>query len=327
MNHPSHPDTFHGLPVHTLVPRDTSAADGPAPVLPDAGSVAWRLDCLYDETPFADLWSEFLETVDCARVRALVIGPWWDDTYLPMRPVVETLAAAADGFPALRGLFVADVVSEECEISWLESADITPLLEAFPLLEELAVRGGGDLSDTADVLALRPVRHEALTSLTIESAGLPGPVVRAIGASRLPQLETLELWLGVPDHGGDTTAADCAQLLAGAGLPRLRHLTLANSEVQDAIATAVASAPVVARLSTLDLGMGTLSNTGAEALLTGQPLTHLRELRLDHHYIDDAWQERLKTSLAPHGVRVSLTEDVRWDTEPFDTYRFVAVSE
>ncbi|GAA4600549.1 hypothetical protein GCM10023195_00170 [Actinoallomurus liliacearum] len=38
----------------------------------------------------------------------------------------------------------------------------------------------------------------------------------------------------------------------------------------------MASAPVVARLEVLDLSMGTLSDDGATALLSGQPLTHLK---------------------------------------------------
>ena len=41
----------------------------------------------------------------------------------------------------------------------------------------------------------------------------------------------------------------------------------------------------MARLKTLDLSMGVLSDVGAEALLAGQPLTHLRRLDLHHHFL------------------------------------------
>ncbi|GAA2966076.1 STM4015 family protein [Streptomyces enissocaesilis] len=318
-----HPGIFHGLPVLTL----PEPGDPHAPPLPPADSVAWRLDCLWDEeNTFTELWRRFLGSVDCARVRALVIGPWWQDEYEPLRPALDLVLAAADRFPALRGLFLADVISEECEVSWLELTDVTPCLEAFPRLEELTVRGCGEsLSDT-DMLALRPVRHDALRVLRFESGGLPGSVVRAVGASRLPALERLELWLGVTHHGGDATVADLAPLLSGGALPRLRHLGVQNSEIQDEIAAAVAAAPVVARLDSLALSMGTLGDTGAQALLDGQPLTHLSELDLHHHYITEPLQQRLRKALEPHGVRLDLDGPDYWDPEE-DEPRYVAVDE
>ncbi|NEE23845.1 leucine-rich repeat domain-containing protein, partial [Streptomyces sp. SID7499] len=69
----------------------------------------------------------------------LLIGPWWRDDYTSFAPVMELIVAHADRFPALRGLFLADVVGEECEVSWLRMCDVTPVLEALPLLEEFAV--------------------------------------------------------------------------------------------------------------------------------------------------------------------------------------------
>ncbi|OEJ61807.1 cytoplasmic protein [Streptomyces agglomeratus] len=318
-----HPETFHGLPVLTL----PEPGEQHAPPLPPADSVAWRLDCLWNEdNPFAELWPRFLDSVDSSRVRALLIGPWWHGEYEHLGPVLDRILADADRFPALRGLFLADVISEECELSWLEMTDVTPCLEAFPRLEELVVRGCGEsLSDT-DTLSLRPVAHDALKVLRFESGGLPGSVVRAVGASRLPALERLELWLGVTHYGGDATVADLAPLLSGGALPRLRQLGVQNSEIQDEIATAVAAAPVVARLDTLALSMGTLTDVGAHALLEGQPLTHLGELDLHHHYITEPVQQRLRTTLEPHGVRLHLDEPDHWDPE-YDETRYVAVDE
>ncbi|MGW7051506.1 STM4015 family protein [Streptomyces sp. NPDC054887] len=317
-----HPETFHGLPVFTLPkPGDQQAAP-----LPAADSVAWRLDCLWNEdNPFSELWPRFLDSVDSSRVRALLIGPWWHGDYEPLGPVLDRVLADAGRFPALRALFLADVVSEECELSWLELTDVTPCVEAFPLLEELTVRGCGESLSETDRLELRPLSHEALKVLRFESGGLPGSVVRAVGASRLPALEHLELWLGVSHYGGDATVADLAPVLSGGALPRLRHLGVQNSEIQDEIAAAVASAPVVAALDSLSLSMGTLSDSGAHALLGGQPLTHLSALDLHHHYITDPVRQRLRETLEPHGVRINLEEADHWD--PDDETRYVAVDE
>ncbi|MCX5415503.1 STM4015 family protein [Streptomyces sp. NBC_00059] len=318
----THPDTFHGLPVHTL-----ALPDGPeTEALPEADAVAWRLDCQWDESEFEAVWQRFLTSVDPGRVRALLIGPWWEEDYVNFSPVVEAIVSDAHRFPALRALFLADVESEECEISWLEMCDITPVLEALPLLEELTVRGCGSWSPEEEQLRLRPVRHQALRSLRFESGGLPGHVVSAVGACDLPALEHLEFWFGSESYGGDATVADLAPVLSGAALPRLRHLGLQNSEIQDEIAAAVASAPVVARLDSLALSMGTLGDTGAQALLEGQPLVHLSALDLRHHYLSAPFVSRIQDLCARAGVRVDLDEAEDWDPED-DESRYVAVSE
>lgn len=316
----SHPDTFHDLPVYTL------PLPGPAGTraLPPAGSVAWRLDCQYELT-FEEVWQDFLAEVDTAHVRALLIGPWWKEEYLSLVPVVDSIVSDAHRFPSLRALFIADVESEECELSWLEMCDITPVLEALPRLEELGVRGCGDQVSGQEHLRLRPVRHEALKSLRFESGGLPGHVVRAVAASGLPALEHLELWFGSGWYGGDATVADLSPVLSGAAFPGLRRLGLQNSEIQDEIATAVASAPVVARLDSLSLAMGTLSDAGAQALLDGQPLTHLSSLDLHHHYLSEPFVSRIGDLCARAGVRVDLTGVD--DRELEDDARYVAVSE
>ncbi|WP_405386839.1 STM4015 family protein [Streptomyces sp. NBC_01102] len=318
-----HPDAFHGLTVLTLpVPGEDPVPGG----LPAADSVAWRLECGWKGLTFPELWQHFLGSVDPTRVRALMIGPWWQEDYTPFAPVVERIVADAHRFPALRALFLADVVGEECEVSWLEMCDITPLIDAFPLLEELTVRGCGDSGSEEEKLRLRPVRHGSLKSLRFESGGLPGHVVRAVGASELPALERLELWLGVDWYGGDTTVDDMRPVLSGAAFPRLRHLGLQNSDIQDEIATAVASAPVVAQLESLSLAMGTLGDEGAQALLDGQPLTHLTSLDLHHHYLTGPLVSRIQDLCDRAGVKVGLEEADDWDPTD-DEPRYVAVSE
>ncbi|MFD8526216.1 STM4015 family protein [Streptosporangium canum] len=262
-------------------------------------------------------FEDFLATHDLAQVREIVVG-WWgpgwegNTSELPVR----LLSGVADRLPNVRSIMLGDIESEESEISWIEHGDVTPLLEAFPLLEALHIRGGSGL-------LLRPVRHEALHTLWFETGGLPGRVVRAVADSDLPALENLEMWLGVSQYGGDATVADLAPILSGERLPALRHLGLQDSEIQDEIAAAVASAPVVARLESLALSMGTLTDEGAEALLSGQPLTHLKRLDLHHHYLTGTMVKHIKAAFAGTGVEVDLSEQ----EEPDDDWRYVAVAE
>ena len=151
--------------------------------------------------------------------------------------------------------------------------------------------------------------------------------VRGVAASELPALEYLDIWLGVQEYGGDATLADLAPILAGGRFPALRHLGLRNSEIQDEIAAAVAAAPVVAQLKSLDLSMGVLTDDGVAALLAGQPLTHLTWLDLHHNFVTEQVAERVRAALEPSGVEVDLSErGEEWEDDGV-VQRFTAVAE
>ncbi|MFF9482135.1 STM4015 family protein [Streptomyces sp. NPDC014733] len=308
-----HLEHFHGLPVHDF------GEPGEGPELPDAAAVAWRLAVEeWDaEESWPQLFARFAATVDLPRVRALIVGTWGESFENGPGPVREALLAERERLSGLRALFLGDITFEECEISWIVQEDATPLLTAFPALEEFGVRGGTSLEFPA-------VAHPALRRLTIETGGVDVAVVRGVAACDLPALERLDLWLGSSWYGANTTVDDLAPFLDGTRWPRLTHLALHNSEIQDDIAAALATAPVVARLHTLDLSMGTLSDAGAAALLAGQPLTHLTRLDLHHHYLTEAMQERVRTALTPAGVEVDLGEP---ETADGDGDRYVAVAE
>ncbi|MFI6154984.1 STM4015 family protein [Kitasatospora sp. NPDC051170] len=318
-----HLEQFHGLPVFEFVPAlEEAEANGGAAELPGPDGVAWKVGLHYEsERSFVEWWQRFLDTVDTERVRAVVIGLWAPEEPEGLQGALDAIVASAGRFPALRALFVGDITYDECEISWLQMCDVTPLLTAFPALRELVIRGAAEDWEGKGGLALQPVRHEALEALRFEAGGLPASVVRAVAGCELPALERLELWLGVDGYGGDSTIEDVRPFLDGTRFPKLRHLGLQNSEFQDEIAAAVAHAPVVARLESLALSMGVLTDQGAAALLEGQPLTHLRALDLHHHYLTEEMQQRLRQAL--NGVEVDLSEAGK----PDDRWRYVAVAE
>ncbi|MFH9548219.1 STM4015 family protein [Streptomyces sp. NPDC051445] len=320
----AHIPELHGLPVYVFPLPGESSRD-----LPDAESVAWKLVRQEnDPEDFDDCWNRFLDTVDPTRVRALVLGAGAYGSELDAGDtcdeVVERLAGAADRLTGLRALYLADLEFEECELSWIVQGDVSPFLAAYPGLEELAVRGSGGGFGGGRGLEFTPLRHESLRVLRFENGGLPAEVVHGLAASDLPALEHLDLWLGTESYGRSTTVADLEPILDGSRLPALRRLGLQNGDNQDEVAAAVAAAPVVARLSALHLGRGTLSDTGAAALLSGQPLVHLQELDLHHHYLSDAMAERIRQALEPYGVKVDVSG--REDADGPDE-RYVAAGE
>ncbi|GII91174.1 STM4015 family protein [Sinosporangium siamense] len=308
-------DHYAGLPV-VYAPGPETGKDKE---LPDPASVAWRIEGSEwgDDVDIviADHFNRFLERVDTTRVRAIVIGHWQDCYETDSSDIVEMLAGNASRLPALRALFLGAITPDESEISWIQQSDITPLLTAFPKLERLDVRGGSGAR-------LTPVRHESLRMLRFESGGLGGELVRALSACDLPALERLDVWLGVENYGGDATVADLAGILSGERLPALRHLGLQNSEIQDEIAAAVAAAPIVARLESLSLSMGVLTDVGAEALLSGQPLTHLSRLDLRHHFLTGSMMTRVPALLP--GLTVDLDDS---ELQSGEDWLYTAVNE
>ncbi|MFE4057606.1 STM4015 family protein [Streptomyces sp. NPDC059096] len=331
-------EELYGLPALTF-PAQGSSAALPAPdavawrITGQPDAVAWRFsegEPLPEEECWDEVFDRFCTEVDTTRVRALIVGNWGDPDDMDPSDAITALLAARDRLPALRSLFLGDIVAEECEISRISQTDVTPLLAGFPALEEFGVRAGeGNLMGEALRLEFPALRHDVLRSLTVQSGGLPADVVRGVGASELPALEHLDLWLGISEYGADCEVADLEPFLSGARFPRLRHLALRNSERQDEIAAAMASAPVVARLEVLDLSMGTLSDDGATALLAGQPLTHLKKLDLHHNFLSECFQHRIRETLEPAGVAVDVDHgDAEQDEGDSGTVqRYVSVGE
>jgi hypothetical protein len=317
-----HVSTFAGLPVREFTAdADNSRSlrgesSGGADIEP--GAVAWRVATDYDggAALFDQIFTALVDAPWAGQIRALVIGEW-GHSYDRDAPI-ERLVAAADRLTGLTALFLGEMTSEENEVSWIQQGDVAPLLTAYPLLKVLRVRGSTGL-------ALSVVRHEALRELAFESGGLPAEVVGAVAACEFPALRHLELWLGTDNYGGDADIDDLVPILTGTGWPALEYLGLRDAEIADDIAAALAGAPVVARIKTLDLSQGMLSDAGAAALLAGQPLIHLRELDLHHHFLTEAMQARLRDELEPAGVEVDLS-DAQDASDDIDD-RFIAVSE
>ncbi|HTJ69735.1 MAG TPA: STM4015 family protein [Actinospica sp.] len=323
--------TFAGRPVFEFDFIDAEdVAHGELPAEPEAW--AWRI-AIEDgeEHEFAQVFSVFLETVDTTRVKALILGYWLEECDVEVSPTVATgpLIENAARFPALESLFVGDMDSQQCEVSWLYMDDPAPLFAAFPGLREFGLRGTSNLT-------MAPLTHAKLEELTFQGGGLPPAVARAIGDSTLPALTHLDLYLGERWYSGGSEPEDYARILSGEAFPKLRHLGLRDAANQDAIAAGIAHSPVIAQLESLDLSLGNMSDDGAAALLAGQPLTHLKSLDLHHHYLSEEMMQRVWATLPGVGVNLDQQEEPDvWETsngpdeaEPQrEVHRYIAVAE
>jgi len=289
------------------------------PSKPDPNHTTYRISLSYDDegAQWTDRFASFLDAVAAEQITGLVIGAWeemFEDG--ASARIVEALVVARDRLPNLRALFFGDIISEECEISWIRQTDISPFFDAYPRLEYFAVRG-------AEGLQIGALHHQNLKSLIIQSGGLGAALARAAIAADLPALEHLELWLGTPDYGGDTATTDLEPLLSGTCFSRLRYLGLRDSAIADQIAVAIAQAPMLERIRVLDLSLGTLSDEGAAALLASPLIPKLEKLDLHHHFCSD----EIVAQFQQLGITVDTSEQEEPDEYNGETWRYVAVGE
>ncbi|MEO8703331.1 MAG: WGR domain-containing protein [Kofleriaceae bacterium] len=229
--------------------------------------------------------------------------------------VVKQLAKL-EGTSRLRTLFIGDIGQEELENSWVHLGDLSKLYPKLKQLRSLTIKGGSSLK-------LGKVELPELRELVIITGGLDKKNLAAICAAKWPKLETLELWLGSDNYGGNVTLKDLKPIFDGKAFPKLKHLGLRNSQISDEIATLIPTAKIVAQLETLDLSKGTLSDAGVTALADGQDaLAHLRRIDLSDNYIKAT--SKVAATLAK-AVRTRPQRDAReYDGE---TRRYVSLSE
>ncbi len=261
--------TWLGQPVEDYAPGDE---------IKNGVTYRFRMDWEAEHS-MAEMFAAYTADSAAAQSTALVIGAWFgDDSGADSAEIVQLLVGARHVLPKLEAIFFGDVISEENEISWINQTDLSPLFSAYPGLKHFSVRGGSGLSLGGKM------RLERLESLTIEAGGLPRSVLAEVFSMDLPRLEKLELWLGTDSYGWDGSIADLKQLLDGGLFPCLQHLGLRNSEIVDQIAGALTSAPILKRISSLDLSLGTLSDKGAVSLAACEGLKRLKSLDLHYHY-------------------------------------------
>ena len=275
--------------------------------------VAYRFRSDYEDDNWQEHLEHFAATAAAAQCTALVIGSWQgDDSGTDSTCVIEVLVRLKDRFPRLVALYLGDITYEECEMSWIQQSDLSPLLQAYPQLQLLRSRGG-------EGLEIKQPAHAGLRALALESGGLRGEVVQSLGKAEMPNLEYLELWLGTEDYGASVTVQDLEPIFSGRLFPKLKYLGLRNSDKADEMAQAIVKAPLLQQLETLDLSLGTLGDEGAKALLTLK--APLKRLCLHHHYISSELVRQLKE------LPLSLDATNPSNMDEDDECRYVAVGE
>jgi len=189
--------------------------------------------------------------------------------------------------PSLRTLFLGDFeYPDECEMSWFDVGELGELWRAVPRLQHLIVQG---------IMTAGEIAHDKLERLELRTGGLPAAVARSVSAAKLPNLRHLEVWYGAEAYGGDASFLDVAPLLARHDLPALRYLGLKNCEFTDEICDGIARSRLLRQLEVLDLSMGTMSDTGVDAIVQhAGAFKHLKTIDVSKSWISTDGIARLR---------------------------------
>lgn len=122
-----------------------------------------------------------LEDPQANKIEALVLGMWISSSFVDRssKILVNALVEARHQLSSLKALFIGDIEDEEMMISSIQQSNISPVLEAYPNLEILQIRGSEELK-------FSPIKHDNLKALIIESSGLNRQTIAELCQLQLP---------------------------------------------------------------------------------------------------------------------------------------------
>ncbi len=279
-----------------------------------------RFYCGYDdEKDVAEQIMEHLDANENCLAEGLMIGCWRDAWECAPSEIIDVIIQNKTKFPNLKSIYLGDMESEDCEISWICHTDTAALINELEL-ESLTVKGATGLRFDA-------AKSENLKTLVIVSGGMSSKLLGDIARAELPNLEYLELYLGVEDYGFDGNITDVEPFMQKRNFPKLKYLGLKNSEIQDEICEKIIDSDIIDGLDVLDLSLGTLSDKGAKLILDHiNKFSHLKKLDLTYNYISDELVEKLEKAFASLNVELLISRDDVYIDEDYE-YRFPYITE
>lgn len=194
--------------------------------------------------------------------------------------------------PLLDRLAFGDFGSEDCELNWSSTGDLSALWKQVPNLRALSLRSGH--------ITTGPIDLPKLETLTTITGGMSAATLGHLASAWWPALRDLALQIGCRRESATTDVTLVEPLLAGTHVPALRRLGITNCEFTDELCARIAAAGVTPQLEALDLSMGTMSDDGADALLAGADrLRHLKTIDVSDNYLTPAGAARLVASGLP----------------------------
>ena len=256
--------------------------------------------------------ADILADPEFSALEEVVIGDWgnpWDSN---AQDIIDDIIENKEQFSHIKSLFIGDMDSEECEVSWINQGNYEKLFGAMPQLERLTIQGSNELD-------LGKVEAPNLQSLEIICGGLPEEVIQSVRDANLPALKSLTLYIGVEDYGFDGTIKDIEELLEKSNFPALENLAIVDSEIQDEICKVVLDSKYMKQINRLELSMGSLTDKGGQLLLDKLPeFPNVKTLDVHYHFLSDEMMEKLE-ALPIEVDTDEQNEPDEWDNEIYYT--------
>ncbi len=264
---------------------------------------------------------EIVADPELAQLDSLTVGCWGESWDNEVQPIIDAIVENQEKFTGITTLFVGDMDFEECEVSWIEQGNYEKIWEAMPQLESLTIKGATNLS-------LGNIQHNNLKKLEIICGGLPKEVLESIAKAKLPNLESLVLYLGVEDYGFDGDIEDVKAMVETMDFPKLTSLGIVDSELEDEIVEIVMSGKYASQVEELSFAYGTLTDKGGAILIEKLPqYTNIQKLDLEWHFMSDDMMKKLEALEEKLDIEINLTEqqeEEEWDDE---IYRYPMLTE
>lgn len=270
-------------------------------------------------TTLAAKINAYLEEYGTFQGTKLEIGMW--ETAYESQPdnLAEYLVENKEKFPNLKELYWGDISYEECEVSWIQNTDIGSVVNSFAF-EKVTAKGGCGLK-------FRNMKSDTLKELVVISGGTEKETLKNILDAELPNLEHLEIYLGVDEYGFDGKIEDIIPFTKKEKFPKLKYLGLKNSEIEDEICKVILESDILPQLEVLDLSYGTLGDEGVQLLLdNSDKISHLKELNIYYNYASKELLNKLKAEMEKLNISFSYEQDDVYEPET-SSYRYPFITE
>jgi uncharacterized protein (TIGR02996 family) len=266
-------------------------------------------------SPARAFLADILDKPDDEAVR-LIFADWLEERGDPRGPFIRLqcqLAHLPDDHPHRRDLEaeIQDLLlrhGEEWTAPLQELAEDWDLRGGFVESLRISVTTLVEAPDRlAEVFAAHPIRHLAVV-LTDNVPRQAEVLARFEGLARVEHLElSTQLWQPA------LREPEAEQLLASPYLGRLRQLNLAGNAVGNSFIRKLVEAPLLGRLTSLDLSqIDSLGSQAARALAVASQARHLRRLRLAQTHIGIPGLVALLGSQALPAMQSLEAADIHW---------------
>ncbi len=263
----------------------------------------------------------------CAALEKLSLGVLrWDHNHRDV-PAVLAEAARHPWAAHLEALHLGDIDGANVDMAHHVVGDVGAVISAsFPALTSLVIHSGEqNWRGEGETFGVAGLALPHLDRLVIETCSLSKERLVHLLAAELPELTDLELWFGSQREGADCTVVELAPLLDGRRFATVLHLGLRNSELADELGRVLPVSKIAARLESLDLSMGTMTDEGAIALAAGaSSFPQLQSLNVDQNFIRSAGLDALRAAFREVIAETQKDDD---DSIEGEIHRYVTVSE